>query len=230
MVQFIFFTLNTGSVITHRFEVIEVSHDAMVIGGDIMNALGLVLDFKDKIVQWDEYRYRLNTGRGGTTRDASGTDEDQENEHADEIKEIADGVEPEQLLPDLLDTKLAQRYLDLLIEHRKLYDGHLGRMRFEDYLIPLSPDYKPVHAKIYAIPRSQETKANEAIQRLINAKVLEQIYDSEMASPAFFLVKKDGSLRLLIDYRWLNKYLRRSPYYVPRICEILMRLAKAKST
>ncbi|KAG2772264.1 hypothetical protein PC116_g6031 [Phytophthora cactorum] len=49
-----------------------------------------------------------------------------------------------------------------------------------------------------------------------------------MASPAFFLVKLDGSLRLLADYRWLNKYLRRSPYYVPRIYEGLMRLSKAK--
>ncbi|KAG6608949.1 Pol Polyprotein [Phytophthora cinnamomi] len=49
-----------------------------------------------------------------------------------------------------------------------------------------------------------------------------------MASPAFFLVKLDGSLSLLVDFRWLNKYLRRSPYYVPRIREILMRLASAK--
>lgn len=32
-----------------------------------------------------------------------------------------------------------------------------------------------------------------------------------MASPAFFLTKPNGSLRLLIDFRGLNKYLRRSP-------------------
>ncbi|POM60314.1 Gag-pol fusion protein [Phytophthora palmivora] len=201
MVQFIFPTLNTGSVTTDSFDVIDDSHDAIVIGRDIMNALGLILNFKGKI-----------------------TDEDYEDEYADETKEIAD----EQLLLDLLDNKLAQHYLGLLIEHGKLYDGHLDRMRFEDYLIPLSPDYKPVHAKPYAISRSQETKAKEAIQRLINADVLEDTYDSKMASPAFFLVKKDSSLRLLIDYRWVNKYLRQSPYYVPRIREIQTRLAKAK--
>ena len=49
-----------------------------------------------------------------------------------------------------------------------------------------------------------------------------------MASPAFFIVKPNGSLRLLIDFRHLNKYLRRSPYYVPRIREILIRLGGAK--
>ena len=49
-----------------------------------------------------------------------------------------------------------------------------------------------------------------------------------MSSPAFFVSKPDGSLRLLNDYRRLNKYLRRSPYYVPRIREILMRLSNAR--
>ena len=49
-----------------------------------------------------------------------------------------------------------------------------------------------------------------------------------MASPAFFITKPNGSLCLLIDFRVLNKYLRRSPYYVPKIGEILLRLSGAK--
>lgn len=150
--------------------------------------------------------------------------DEQEDEFPDEEKEFVNGaVESEQLGPDL-DTALVLQYLDLLIRYRKLYDGHLGRMRLDDYLISLQTGT----CKALRHPRSQEAKAKEEVQRLINADVLEQIYDSEMASPAFFLLKKDGSLRLLIDYRWLNKYLRRSPYYVPRIREMPMRLAKAK--
>lgn len=58
--------------------------------------------------------------------------------------------------------------------------------------------------------------------------MIEQIYDSEAAAPAFFLTKPNGSLRLLVDFRRLNRYLRRSPYYVPKIREILLRLDKAK--
>ncbi|OWZ22221.1 Pol Polyprotein [Phytophthora megakarya] len=164
-----------------------------------MSALGLINNFKVKVVQWDDNSYRLNTGRGGSKgHEPSEPDEQQEDLYPGETKEIADGaVHPEQLLPELQDAELAQKYLDLLVKHQELYGGHLGHMRFDDYLIPISPDYKPAHAKPYAIP-------------------------------PFFLVKKDGSLRLLIDYRWFNKFLCRSPYYVPRIREILMRLAKPK--
>ena len=49
-----------------------------------------------------------------------------------------------------------------------------------------------------------------------------------MASPAFFVTKPNGSLRLLIDYGVLNRWIRRSPYFVARIREILLRLANVR--
>ena len=101
-------------------------------------------------------------------------------------------------------------------------------MRFEDYALPIAPEYKPVHAKPYPVPKSLENKTRELIQNLISIGVLELIFDSEMASPAFFLQKPNVSLRLLIDFRGLNRYLKRSPYYVPRIRMIMLRLADAK--
>ena len=58
--------------------------------------------------------------------------------------------------------------------------------------------------------------------------MLEKIYDYEMASPAFFITKPNGLQHLFIDFRALNEYLRRSPYCVPKICEILLRLSGAK--
>ena len=57
VVQFHFPKLNPTSTITHRFEVINDSQDEMVIGRDIMDSLGIVLNFKDKVVQWDGHRF-----------------------------------------------------------------------------------------------------------------------------------------------------------------------------
>lgn len=108
-----------------------------------------------------------------------------------------------------------------------MYNGRLGRIRLDDYILPLRADYKPMHTKPYA-PRGQEGAAYDEIQRLLELGVIEQIYVSEAAAPAFFLTKPSGALRLLVDFRALNQYFRRSPYYIPKIREILIRLGKAK--
>ena len=40
--------------------------------------------------------------------------------------------------------------------------------------------------------------------------------------------KKDGSLRLYIDYRELNKIIKKNRYLLPLIAELLNRLSSAK--
>ncbi|OWY95435.1 Pol Polyprotein, partial [Phytophthora megakarya] len=226
VVQFRFPHLNPTTKVTHRFAVLAQSADQIVIGRDLVNALGLVLNFKEKIVQWDGYASTLYKG---PPSEAPTPTVATDHEFPDEYKETVDtAVRPTDLMPEAVSGEVAARYLKFLEDYAHLYDGHLGRMRFDDYVLPLSPDFKPVHAKPYAIPCSVEDKTKKENQRLVNQDVLEQIYGSEMASPAFFLVKQNGTLRLLIDFRVLNKYLRRSPYYVPKIREILLQLAGAK--
>ena len=41
------------------------------------------------------------------------------------------------------------------------------------------------------------------------------------AAPMFPIPKKDGSIRLVIDYRWLNQVTEADPYSMPRI-EVLL--------
>lgn len=112
VVQFKFPKLKADPSITHRFEVIEDSSDAMVIGRDLMNALGLFLNFKDKTVQWDDCSLSLNTGHSGA---ASADDERLDHKYPEEVKDATDCAwEPEQLLPDNLDPEQKQAYLELL--------------------------------------------------------------------------------------------------------------------
>jgi len=44
---------------------------------------------------------------------------------------------------------------------------------------------------------------------------------SPMASPFFFVAKKDGKLRLCQDYRYLNKHTIRNAYLIPNVQSIL---------
>ena len=49
---------------------------------------------------------------------------------------------------------------------------------------------------------------------------------SPYGAPVLFVKKKDGSLRMCIDYRALNKITVKNKYPLPRIDELLDRLIK----
>ena len=51
---------------------------------------------------------------------------------------------------------------------------------------------------------------------------------SPMASPVFFIKKKDGSLRLVQDYRALNAMMIKNRYPLPLIWELIDKLKGAK--
>jgi hypothetical protein len=229
LVRFRIPQLKRDSVIVHAFEVLPKLKDEMVIGRDIMSALGLVGDFGAGRIQWDGNEMTIKTAeQTPPTTGARGLVEVADDFGDELFAGDATDVKPVDLLPQHLEAALQHCYLKLLEEFYDLYNGRLGRIRLPDYVLPLTTDYEPSHAKPYSVARSQEESARREMKRLLDLDVVEQIYGSEAAAPAFFLLKPSGALRLLVDFRRLNRFLRRSPYYVPKIREILLRLDKAK--
>ena len=62
---------------------------------------------------------------------------------------------------------------------------------------------------------------------LLKLKCIE-VSKSNWASPIVLVRKSDGSLRMCIDYRALNKATKRDEYPLPRIDVILSKVAKGK--
>ena len=65
-------------------------------------------------------------------------------------------------------------------------------------------------------------RGNESVQDFINRS------KSPAGSPILFVKKKDGGLRLCVDYRGLNAITMRDRYPIPLISKILDRLRRAK--
>ena len=68
---------------------------------------------------------------------------------------------------------------------------------------------------------------NKEIDRLLKENVIRKS-NSPIASPAFLIRKKDGSLRLIVDFRKLNGMTAKTSYPSPRIETILPQLKNAK--
>jgi hypothetical protein len=95
-----------------------------------------------------------------------------------------------------------------------LYDGHT---------IPLEPGHKPPVRPIYRLSPLEFEELKKQIKELLALGFI-QPSRSPYAAPVLFVLKKDGSLRMCIDYRSLNKLTIKNKYPLPRIDDLLDRL------
>ena len=93
------------------------------------------------------------------------------------------------------------------------------------YNIELADGATPYHLKRpYTIPHAYMQTVKQEVERLVKLGVLKKINDSEWACGTFIIPKTDGSVRFISDFRELNKRIRRKPFPIPKIQEMLLTL------
>ena len=87
-------------------------------------------------------------------------------------------------------------------------------------------DTKPIRHKIRPVPYHCRKESEQIIKDQLAAGII-QPSKAATCSPVNLVLKEDGSLRLTIDYRKINA-IEPDPYLLPRIDDIIARLAKNK--
>lgn len=85
----------------------------------------------------------------------------------------------------------------------------------------------PVHGPIYRLSDREQQELRKYLAEEIEAGRI-QPSTSPYGSPVLFVPKKDGRLRLCVDYRALNKQTVKNRYPLPRIDDLLDQLRHAK--
>ena len=98
--------------------------------------------------------------------------------------------------------------------------------RTYDHSIELEPGTTPPYGPIYKQSEFELKVVKNFIDEYL-AKGFIRPSQSPAGAPIVFAKKKDGSLRLCVDYRGLNKITRKNRYPLPRIDELLDRLSRA---
>jgi len=135
--------------------------------------------------------------------------------------------------------------------------GGVGEMVCEDIKIKILPEYRdyadifsqekinglPEHSKYdHRIDLLPEAKLPEGPIYSLSKKELDALWDyiremkdhgkirqssSPICAPILFVLKPDGTLRLCVDYRGLNKITIKNKYLLPLMSELRSRLGKA---
>ena len=117
----------------------------------------------------------------------------------------------------------------LLLKHADVFiqDGDdLGYTETYKHKIPTIDDI-PVTQPFRRIPPTQYQEVKEHIQKLLEDQIIVESY-SPYASPIIVVRKKDGSIRLCVDYRKLNAKTVKDAFPLPRIEESLDAVGTAK--
>ena len=96
-----------------------------------------------------------------------------------------------------------------------------------EFVINVVPSTNPSSMPPYRMAPAELKELNEQLKELLDKGFIRPS-TSPWGAPVLFVKKKDGSLRLCIDYRQLNKVTIKNKYPLPRIDDLFDQLQGAR--
>lgn len=127
---------------------------------------------------------------------------------------------------DHLEEKQRVELMDVLHSYPEILRTQPGRTNLVEHSIYLT-DPTPIRQRPYRVPESLITPLRAEIKMMMDMGVIESS-TSAWSSPIVLVPKKDGTLRLCLDFRKLNAVSKFDAYPMPCIDELIERIGRAK--
>ncbi|KAG1168581.1 hypothetical protein G6F71_009002 [Rhizopus microsporus] len=126
---------------------------------------------------------------------------------------------PQEEMPEIIQ--------DVLLTNKECFVevSGLGLVDFIQHEIPTLNE-APIRSKPFRLTWEEEKHLKKELQEMLDLGLIRPS-NGTWTSPVFFVKKKDGSLRLVIDYRKLNKMTIKDAFPLPLIDELLDALGGA---
>lgn len=116
--------------------------------------------------------------------------------------------------------------LQTLEVFREVFSARPGRAKIDGHSIKVTKDCVPRKIQPYRVPIALQTEVDRQIQELLEQGLIEES-DSEWAHPVVCVAKRDGSVRLCVDYRALNSFTVSDAYPMKHSTELLYEIGSA---
>jgi len=122
-----------------------------------------------------------------------------------------------------------------VLEYLKEFDSIFSKESFNalpeskkwDHAVKLIPGEKASNCKVYPLALTEQKELDQFLkENLETGRIC--LSKSLMASPVFFIKKKNGTLQLVQDYWTLNAMTVKNKYPLPLISKLINKLRKAK--
>ena len=147
-------------------------------------------------------------------------------EGVDEIPAWKDDTVGEAHFGEQLSTEQTIQMKGVMDEFQEIFSNRPGRTNLMQHHIR-TVDACPVRMRPYRLPHAYRETVLQELEEMEQHGIIEQS-TSEWSSPIVLVKKKDGTMRVCVDYRRLNAVTQVEAYPMPRIDEIIDQLGKAR--
>ena len=109
---------------------------------------------------------------------------------------------------------------------RKVESERMPMRKVWDHAIDLKKTFKPQKGRIYPLSKNEREVQNFVEDQLRRGYIRPS--KSPQISPVFFVGKKDGSKRMVMDYRNLNDQTIKNNFPLPLITELIDNMGSKK--
>ncbi|XP_043287520.1 uncharacterized protein K02A2.6-like [Venturia canescens] len=115
---------------------------------------------------------------------------------------------------------------EIIKQYTELFDGKLGKYKYEKIKIKLQQDVAPKFFKPRPVPLAMKKQLEEELKRLENEGVISLKSVNAWGTPLVPILKPDGKIRVCADYKLtVNQHIEDIRHPFPRIEEIFAALS-----
>jgi hypothetical protein len=120
-----------------------------------------------------------------------------------------------------------QELFDILQHYGDVFSSKPGHAKVKGHSIKVTENCCPKRLKPYRVPITLQKEVDRQVKELLDMGLIEPS-DSEWAHPVVCVAKKNGSVRLCIDFRLLNSFTVPDAYPMKIAKDLLFEVGQAK--